>query len=168
MSLGINWTSLLLAYPPEVLFAMKACLGILERGSRSASFSSGLLSLVKPPGTMVPQQHLVSSMSCLPSPHSHPAVWGSAMVPTAQDLCGKLPTFRPRILPWQPPTPNQVTMVLERGLNLGWSWTCLRDLGSYLIWWRFVFFQMLSVMQSDGGIPLSSPQWPPPAKYLPL
>lgn len=103
VSLGINWTSLMSAYPPEVLFAMKACLGILERGNRSASFSSGLLSLGKPPGSMIPQLHLVSSMSCLPSPHSHPAVWGSAMVPTAQNLCGKLSTFRPRILPWQPP-----------------------------------------------------------------
>lgn len=70
---GINRRPLVSTSPPEVLLAMKGCMGDLERGSPSPSFSSGLLS----PGSSILQLYLVFFMTPSPAPPS-PGGVGSA------------------------------------------------------------------------------------------
>lgn len=110
---------------PKFLFAMKACVAVLERGSRSAAFS-GLLSLGKLPGS--------SNRSCIcdfdvgsPSPqpalggvglsHGWEAALGGCATDSFQTMLSALGCSPPA--PGSPPAGDRASEVRSSPTHLG-------------------------------------------------
>lgn len=100
---------------PKFLFVMKACMAVLERGSRSAAFS-GLLSLGKLPGS--------SNRSCIcdfdvGSPSPQTALGGVGLSYGWEVAPGAVPQtpFRPCPLPLAAPHLHPVTACRGEGLG---------------------------------------------------
>lgn len=116
---GINWRPLV-STSPGVLFAVRACVGILERGSSSASFS-GLLSLFGNYLAGNTQLHLVSLMCGPATPNL--AVWCGAQ-PWLGCCLGSVPQtpFRPHLLPMAAPYWTQVPAHTGKGIEPHQPW----------------------------------------------